>query len=463
MPPFLWGPPVHVRDTVARVAAALLIVSISVVVYLSATGPRLHELPDQEALIDVFFRIVFVPIMVLLVAWYIASLKLVPARASEYVFLNSLPLSRSSMHRLFLISGMCRFPWVPFCMSVLLWALAVVAPASFLIRLNVLALAVYALLQTAGITLHLVVSLKRAGGTSTSFPAKNSPLIQLGVVMAYAALPVIWILYPGQISGGSFWLVVGACGLIAITLFAVSKHVFESWRGTNVILRSIDMRDGSPRMGYKAWARVLSVALVPLKSNPLLIRNLVRSSREASLGSRFILGLFFVAISFLIAMNNESIQDAATILSGMFYLYAFFVVMKDMDRLGADEELPALIYSMPVTKGQLYLSVFVPMIVWLATIALVQAILVVLAGGGVALAARFVLMSILISLVFCVIGVSSAVGGYPNRTDALKRFLSGMFSLAVLIVILYKYRLVVMVAVVFLSLLSLLRSRLYRT
>ncbi|MDH3217151.1 MAG: hypothetical protein OEN01_12835 [Candidatus Krumholzibacteria bacterium] len=447
----------------ARAAAALLIVAIGLVVYLGATGSRLHKLPDQEAIIDLFLRTVFVPIIVLLIAWYIASLKLAPARASEYVFLNSLPLSSSGMHRLFLVSGVCRFPWVPFGMSVLLSALAMVAPAPFLIRLNIIALAVYTLLQTAGITLHLAVSLKRAAGKSASFPAKNSPLIQLGVVMTYAAMLPIWILYPGQISGGSFWIVLGACALITITLFAVSKRVFERWRGTNVILRSMDARHTSPRMSYGAWARILSTPLVPLRSNALLIRNLVRSSREASVGSRFIPALFFVAISFLIAMNNESIQDAVTILSGMFCLYAFFVVVRGMDWLGADEEPPALIYSMPVTKAQLYLAVFVPVISWLALIALVQAILVILAGGGVVLAARFVLMSLLISVVFCAIGVSSAVSGYPNRKDALKLFLSGMLALAALIVILYKYRLAVMVAVVFLSLLLLLRKRLYRT
>ena len=463
IPRFFGRPPVHVRDTVARATAVLFIVAIVLVVIFGATGSRLHELPDQEALIDGFFRTVFVPVIVLVIAWYVASLKLNPDRVSEYVFLNSLPLSSSGMHWLFLVSGVSRFPWVPIGMLVLLSALAVVTPAAFLIRLNVLALATYTLSQTAGVTLHLAVSLKRPGGKSASFPAKNSPLIQLGVAMAYAAMPVICILYPGQISGGSFWIVFGVWAFITITLFFISKCVFERWRGTNVILRSINTRDSSPRMSYRAWARVLNTALVPLKSNPLLIRNLVRSSREASVGSRFILALFFVAITFLIAMNNESIQDAVTILSGMFYVYAFFVVMRAMDRLGTDEEPPALIYSMPVTKAQLYLSVFVPLIGWLASIALALAILVILAGGGVALAARFVLMSLLISLAFCAIGVSFAVSGYPRPRDALKRFLGGMLALAVLIVILYEYRAVVMIVAMFLSLLLLLRKRLYRT
>jgi len=119
--------------------------------------------------------------------------------------------------------------------------------------------------------------------------------------------------------------------------------------------------------------------------------------------------------------------------------------------------------SMPVTRTQLYLSVFVPMMVWLTAIAMVQAILVIIAGGGVQLAARFVSMSILISVVFGVIGVSSAVGGYPDRVDALKRFLGWMLVLAVSIVFLYKYRMVVMMAVAALSLLFLLPKRLYRT
>lgn len=390
-------------------------------------------------------------------------LKLDPARASEYVFLNSLPLSSSGMHWLFLVSGVSRFPWAPFGMLVLLSVPAVVAPVPFLIRLNVLALAGYTLAQTAGFTLHLAVSLKRAGGKSASFPAKNSPLIQLGVVVAYTSMPIIWILRPGHISGGSFWIVFGMWVLITIALFLISKRVFERWRGRNVILRSTDTHGRSPRMGYRAWARILSTALVPLKSNPLLVKNLVRSGREASAGSRFTLAFFFVAIAFLIAMNNESIHDAVTVLSGMFHVYAFFVVMRTMGRLGADEEPPALIYSMPVTRAQLYLSVLVPLMGWLASIAFALAILVILAGGGAALAARFVLMSLLISLVYCAIGVSFAVSGYPRPKDALKRFLSGVFALAVVVVILYKYRTVVMVVAVLCSLLLVLRKRLYKT
>jgi hypothetical protein len=348
-------------------------------------------------------------------------------------------------------------------MLLLLSALAVVAPAPFLIRLNILALAAYTLSQIAGITVHLAVSLKRPGGKSASFPAKYSPAIQLGVVVACVAMPVVWILHPGHISGGSFWIVFGMSALITIALFFISKRAFERWRGTNVILRSINAHDRSPRMGYRAWARILSTALVPFKSNPLLTKNLVRSSRETSAGSRFTLSLFFVAITFLIAMNNDSIQDAVTVLSGIFYVYAFFAVIGTMGRLGADEEPPALIYSMPITKAQLYLSVLVPLVGWLASIALALAILVILAGGGAALAARFVLMSLSISLVYCAIGVSFAVSSYPRPNDALKRFLAGVFTLAVVIVILYKYRAVVMVVAVLCSLLLLLRKRLYRT
>jgi len=459
----MWRLPVRIRAAGARAAATVIIVVMGLAIYFGATGSRLHRLPDREEIIDVFFRTVFVPIIVLLIAWYIATLKLVRARAREYVFLNSLPLSSSDIHRLFLVSGVCRFPWVPFCMVVLLSALAVVAPASFLIRLIVLALVVYVLLQTAGITLHLAVSLRRADRNTAKFPAVNSPLIQLVVVMAYAAMLVIWILYPGQITVGYFWIVVVACALITIALFAVSKRCFEKWHGTNVILRAMDTRDSNPRMGYKTWARVLNIALVPLKSNPLVIKNLVRYTREASLISRLILALCFIAMSFLVARNNESIQDVVTVLSGMFYLYVFFFVTKEMGRLDADEESPALIYSMPVTRAQLYLSVFAPTIGWLATIALAQSILVILAGGGVVLAARFLLMSLFVALVFCGIGVSAAVSGYPNRRDALKRFLISMLVLAVSVVVLYKFRLFAMVAVASTSLLLPSRKRLYKT
>ena len=119
----MWRLPVRVRAAGARAAAMVIIVVMGLAIYFGATGSRLHRLPDREEIIDVFFRTVFVPIIVLLIAWYIATLKLVRARAREYVFLNSLPLSSSDIHRLFLVSGVCRFPWVPFCMVVLLSAL----------------------------------------------------------------------------------------------------------------------------------------------------------------------------------------------------------------------------------------------------------------------------------------------------------------------------------------------------
>lgn len=463
IPGVIWRLPARVRSTATRAAAVALIVAFGLAIYFGGTGSRLHQLPNREVLIDVFFRTAFVPIIVLLIAWYIASLKLASARAREYVFLNSLPLSSDDIHRLFLVSGLCGFLWVPFSMAVLLSALAVAAPVSFLIRLIGLTLGAYVLLQIAAITLQLAVSLWRANGKSVRFPDKNSPLIQLVVVMAYAAMPAIWTLYPQQITGESFWAVMVTCALAAIALVAVSRRIFGRCHRTNVVLGAMTTRDGSSRMGYRVWARVLGTVSVSLKSNPLLVRNMVRSTRETAIVPRLVLASFFVALSFLIAMNNESIRDMVTVLSGAFYVYAFFVVVKAMDRVEEEEEPPALIYSLPVTTAQLYLSVFVPMMGWLVTIALVQAILVILAGGGVALAGRFLLRAVLVAAVLCGISASAAVSGYPGRRNVLKRFLACMLVLAVSVVLFYKVRLIAMAAVSSLSLLLLVRKRLYRT
>lgn len=463
IPGFIRRLPVRVRSAVARAVAIVFIATFGVAIYFGGTGSRLHQLPNREVLIDVFFRTAFVPVIVLLIAWYIASLKHAPARAREYVFLNSLPLSSDDIHQLFLVSGLCGFLWVPFAMAVLLSALAVAAPVSFLIRLIGLMLGAYVLLQIAGITLQLVVSLWRANGKSVRFPDKNSPLIQLVVVMAYAVMPVIWTLYPRQITGESFWVVVVTCALAAIALVAVSRRIFARCHRTNVVLGAMATMGGRSRMGYRVWARVLGAASVSLKSNPLLVRNLVRSTRETAIVPRLVLASFFVALSFLMAMNNESVRDMVAVLSGAFYVYAFFVVVKAMDRVEEEEEPPALIYSLPVTTAQLYLSLFVPTMGWLAAIALVQAILVILAGGGVALAGRFLLKAVLVAAVLCGISASAAVSGYPGRRNVLKRFLACMLVLAVAVVIFYNVWLIAITAVSSLSLLLLLRKRLYRT
>lgn len=457
----LW--PSRVRIPLAWSATVFFAVVIALVVAFGATGSRLHDLPDEETLIDGFFRIVFVPIVFLAVAWYVASLKLDTARRQEYVFLNSLPLSGRDMHRLFLLSGTSRLWWFPCGVLVLLSTLPRYSPVPFLIRLIIIILAAYLTLQIAGISFHLFISRTRAGQNFSAYPVRSHPLIQLGLTAGIIAVAVVCILHPVQISGRNFWFALGGVALVGTGFFFVSGKIFETWRRSNVILRSTALHAGTTGFGYQSMSRILGGRTIPGMSNPLLLKNVVRSSRQGAFVSRLVLAVLFITVVWLVAMNNDAIGDSVVIVKGMFSLYAFFFVLGMMNRLGSEEEPVALLYSLPVTRAELYLSALVPTIVWLMSILVPLTLLVVIAGGGFKLTVDFVWSSFAVCLLFSVIGVSLAVGHYPRRNEALKRFLGWLLVLAVLITVLYRFRVVVIVVATLLALLPLLRLRLYRT
>jgi hypothetical protein len=338
---------------------------------------------------------------------------------------------------------------------------AATTPVPFVIRLNVLVLITYPVLQIAAGALQLSLSMRRAGARARGFPARKDPLVQLALVVAYAAMPVVWVINPAQISGRSFWAVAGIVMWAGVAVFFASSFVFAKWRDANVILQSGNKRDKRTRITYRACARIVGV-FQRATPNPLLIKNLVRSGRDEAVVSRSIITFVFVVVAYGIAMNNASMQDAVTVLFWIFSVYAFFVVLTAMNRLGAEDESPTLIHSLPITQAQFYLSMFLPVTGWLASIALVLAVMVVVAGGGMALAARFVMQALLASLILCSIGVSFAVGSYPSREQALTRFLGWMLGLAVLAVIFYKYRALTTVVAILGSLGLLVRTRFYK-
>jgi hypothetical protein len=429
---------------------------------MAATRSSRLEVTDRDALLNFFFSILLVPVIYLMIAWYIASLKRDPARTSEYLYLNSLPLSNSHCRSLFLLSVLYRFAWVPIGLLILMLAIGAIAPVFYLVRLNIFMIILYPFLQIVGTTLHLASSLKTGRLHIRDFPAKNSPLIQSWIVIAFGAVPVVCVLLPTVVSGGVFWAVLGGSTLVGTGVVYAYIVVFDRWRAENTVFRRGEIIGNRMGLTYQTCERILSVPFGSRRPNPLLVNKLVRSSRDQSFVSRFLASLLFIVTAFLLAMNNESIHEAVTVLSWIFSIYAFLVVLRIITRCGADEEIPEMIYELPVTRTQFYISLLLPPLAWLTTVALSLAIMVACAGGWFFVAAGLFLRSLLLSLILCLIGVSFAISRYPDWRSALKRFLGWMLIFALCAGMFYEFRIVVAITAAVLSLLPLMGKRLYR-
>jgi len=454
----LTGLPPSMRGRVGNAIAAGPLIALAALGAFGASGSRLHLLPDHALLIDAFFRSVFPPIVVLLIVWSVAALRFDTTRADEWALLRSLPLSNGDMHWLLMISEWLRLPWVPAGLVMLMLAPAAVVPVAFLARASVVVLAAYLLLQSISVAIHLVVSL-RGGGR---YPARNHALVQGFVAITSGLATVLCVLYPAAISGRSFFTLVGAAVAAIGLSCAGSRRIFERWNGTNRGLTALDTRRHGPGLGYRAWSRVLSVFGPAGRSNPLLVKNLVRSTREGTLISRLAIATVFVIVTFLVATNNEAIDDVVRVMSGMFGAYAFIAVTRTINRLGVGEEPVALLYSMPLSGAQLYLAVFVPLVVSLAGVAGVLALLVLGAGGDGVRVAGFLYTAVAMALVFATTGVGAAVISYPRHKDASLRFLLWMLVLAMLVIVFYRLRIVVLTVGPLITLMFAVRKRFYR-
>lgn len=448
-------PALALRSKTASASVLFFFAGFVILATLAAIPPRGDELPQHDPFNDRFFRAVFPTIIILLIAWYVASVSPAPERRFEHLFLKSLPLTRAEQHRTFMLSEGMRFQWVPPVFILTLLPLLPVSPVAFVVRLGVVSLLAFAALQLLGTVLHLAVAYSRKSGT---FPTRLHPLLQMTSVAAFGVVPSACALFPERISSADYWIVCASLtGVIGLLLFS-SRAAFAKWQDANVVLRFHSGSSARYAPNYRAASQRIRALIPFVKPNPLLNAHIALSSTMSTIASQLVRGLVFVAAAYLIAMNNEYLSDAVTILIYAVSIYAFVLVQ------GAKGDAPPeFLWALPIRSLHLYIAMLFPPLLRTLGVTSVLAILVKLAGASTKLAVSFALDAMAVSCVICSIGVGFSLRNYLSRRVGSLAFLVAVAVLALLIAVGYQYRALIAIAAIAITIAVTIRTPMYRT
>ncbi len=423
---------------------------------LGCVGRSLFEQPDSDQFLAIFFQEPFVILITLVVVWYTVSFKSTPARLDEYKFLSSLPISAGSICDRFIGQDLLRYSWVPGLGIVIYFGLLPVSPISHLFRLSILTVFGFILFVVANTVLHLLSSLKGRNPGSYAYPGRTNPIIIAVIILGYAVSQMSFIITPALASGYQFWIVfilllLGNSASLVLARFLFSKwqtknSAFQMWADQTITVRS-------------SWLRASNQFRLFAKTDPFLLKNLLKIRRENT-GFSMILTAMFIMLAYLISMNNENINDSISVLFAISCIYSFLIAFRTINQFSPDEESPDLVYSLPLRTWNLYFSVFIPAMGWLAVV--LASLTILISGGAGSLAGSFLLQSLFAAAAFLLVASNYALGSYPDIKEAQKRFLYWTTALMVLTAVLYKYRIITVSLLIILPFLQLRKVRFYR-
>ena len=91
--------------------------------------------------------------------------------------------------------------------------------------------------------------------------------------------------------------------------------------------------------------------------NPLLLKNIIQSGRSKSGVANILSSGIFIAIAYLMAMNNPNLEDAMAVLFVLTVIYILFYGYRLISRMGTDLESTKIIFTLPISTKQFYFSI----------------------------------------------------------------------------------------------------------
>lgn len=420
--------------------------------------------PEQGALNHdliwgAFIQGPFIIQTLLLVVWFIVSIKPKPSRLEEFRFLLSLPISPERIFHRFFLSDIFRFSWIPILFSVSLLGLTPVSSLAFLSRPILLSAVFFLLCLALMLCLQLILCFGSAKSAAPNYLTRCNPVVQGAVLVVFAGALLMIMLIPMSVSNLSYWTMLLALVFATLFLVAISKRLFVVLYARNHWMKTARSCEQSTGVNDSLLVRILGKGLSAF--NPLLFKNIIQSQRSRTRFSRLMLATGFVSAAYLMAMNNQNWEDTISVLLGLNIIYIVWYSSATINRFSPEVEPTQITFTFPISKLQFYFSVFVPALTWVLLVSAVMAFLIVVSGGGLSSAVEFWLKSILAGSVLLGIAMNSGVANYPNLKRAHKHFGYWLLVLIITSALLYKYRVEVAVVVALLSSISALRLNLF--
>jgi len=405
----------------------------------SIIGNKLFELPDQERLFVIFFKEIFIPMICLMIAWYIISLKPNIAKLDEIRFLNSLSITHKKICFHFVFNETVRFSWVPGGLWLLYFMFHTISPKSFLIRLYLITFLLFCLMIAINIALHFKISSTSKRFQNINYPARSHPVILFLTIFLFVLIEVNWIVFPSLISGfGFFFVLIGFVLGLVVSIFWIFS-VFNIWVESNARFKTKTHLRIKRKRSYRDIAAKLNKFLPLLKANPLLTKNVLQTLRIKTNFANTFLTLLLIIISYLIAMNNETIEDSLWVLLGLFLIYSLIFSVRAIQNFSEDIESTWLVYSFSLTKIQFYVSNFIPLFFWLFCVLIFLFFLVLVSGSSFQQASTFLLWSAFSIFIFLSIALNCGLAYYPDSKDGQMKFFYFLLAFVLLSSIFFKY------------------------
>ncbi|MBD3386144.1 hypothetical protein GF407_14610 [candidate division KSB1 bacterium] len=424
-----------------------------VLLYLGVVGDALFQLPVNTKYIVIFFKEALPPFIVLMVAWYIALTRRDPVRQQEMQWLFSLPVKNTPLCLYFYFENFFRFIWVWIFTLLLVAILYAVAPPGYLARLAVMMLLLYIILIQLHPLLHLNLSVHKFLSSSHTFPQNSHPIMALLIVLVYCFVLVGMLAMPACITGQWFAVsVFSALLFIGINTFLV-KIFLEKWQFIHFAQSYRHTRNHSAKLNLPL--RRL------LRFNPLLLKRSYQLLRRTGAATLFLTALF-MALTYLVSMNNPRLLEALYVLYYLLLFYTIFIAFRLLHDHHPASESKQFLYSLPVRRPGLYFSLWVPAAFLTAVVFLVLVVFVFSARQVLSISTfMFYGKTWLSAQVLLLAAVHFAMIHYPDHAKAQKRYTYWILLLIVLSALFYPYRFVVAIALLTISAIPLFKVRFF--
>ncbi len=419
--------------------------------------------PNYDRIWGEFFKGPFLIQLIIVVSWFIASIKERPSRFEEFKFLASLPIQPQRIFDIFFLSDLYYFSWVPIILVVLFLGLLPLSSLSFLAGPILLSVVAYLSAMAAMAVVHLFISLKFNRFKSHNYLTKPNPLVQCLVLLGFEGMQIAIILNPFSASKLNILIIVLIQCSFVLILIRLAEKLFIKLHNQNSWSKVSVPRGKAVKITDSLFLKIIGYLSKRSFSNPLLLKNMIRSGRAKSGVSNIISSGVFIAIAYLMAMNNPNLEDGIAVLYVLTVIYILFYCYRLISRMGTDLESTKIIFTLPISTRQFYYSIFWPAIVWTLIIYTSITFLLFIAGSNLYQVSFFWLKSFTASLLLLTIAMNCGLANYPGTKTAQQHFSKWIMALIFAGALLYKYRILIAITITLMSYISLRKVKLFRT
>lgn len=433
-------------------AKPALFIFAAVMLLSGGMGSGLYARPQSTLFFEMFVKEGMLPLVVASIFWFIVLVRARPERLEEFQYLNSLPFSHNRLADHFLQQELVRYAWAPAAPIVILWTPASFAPFAHICRISLVLLLWYALIFAAFANAAFVFPSRRFNAL-----IRYNPIFAFFAVFLFAAGTLPIVLLDDLLSGTSFWLVFSGFAGAIFFLWMLFRKAATAWHKKNGLYRT-----GSSTNLSKSGLVFLSFVNFKSALSPFLVKNVLKMTRENSVLVTSLTAIYILG-GYLVSRNNERLDDFLAILLTVALLYAVFFSIKSQSFFAESVESRQIIHVLPLKKSKVYLSVYLPAVIWIVLITTIFTLLAVVTRIGAISSFLFWLKASALSLVFVTAAFNYAFGAYPDEKKGQTRFVVWGLALLVFIALFYRYRYLVLLLMLVLSFGGVLRRRLYRT